>query len=167
MCVCARACVLSLTCVCVCVSSCLCVRVSSCLDGMCVCVLSPRCVCVSSCVYVCVCVSTRAQSDSLRPHGLQLARLLCPRILEWVAISSSRGSSPPRDRIHLSCVARRMFFLPLSSPGKLSQRTPGTLRDGPRRPLPAGEARVGKKLADRGDWVPVYWAPKVMPSPPS
>ena len=165
MCVCARACVLSLTCVCVCVSSCLCVRVSSCLDGMCVCVLSPRCVCVSSCV--CVCVSTRAQSDSLRPHGLQLARLLCPRILEWVAISSSRGSSPPRDRIHLSCVARRMFFLPLSSPGKLSQRTPGTLRDGPRRPLPAGEARVGKKLADRGDWVPVYWAPKVMPSPPS
>ena len=37
-------------------------------------------------------------SDSLCPHGLQPTRLLCPwisqaRILEWGAISSSRGSS--------------------------------------------------------------------------
>ena len=27
------------------------------------------------------------------------------RILEWVAISSSRGSSQPRDRTHISCVS--------------------------------------------------------------
>ena len=27
------------------------------------------------------------------------------RILEWVAISSSRGSSPPRDPTHISCVS--------------------------------------------------------------
>ena len=26
-----------------------------------------------------------------------------PRILEWVAISSFRGSSQPRDRTHISC----------------------------------------------------------------
>ena len=26
------------------------------------------------------------------------------RILEWVAISSSRGSSPPRDWTHISCI---------------------------------------------------------------
>ena len=31
-------------------------------------------------------------------HGISQAR-----ILEWVAISSSRGSSPPKDQTHLSC----------------------------------------------------------------
>ena len=28
------------------------------------------------------------------------------RILEWVAISYSRGSSPPRDQTHMSCISR-------------------------------------------------------------
>ena len=31
-------------------------------------------------------------------HGISQAR-----ILEWVAISSSRGSSPPKDQTHVSC----------------------------------------------------------------
>ena len=31
------------------------------------------------------------------------------RILEWVAISSSRGSSRPRDWTHISCLAGRFF----------------------------------------------------------
>ena len=34
-------------------------------------------------------------------HGISQAR-----ILEWVAISFSRGSSWPRDRIHVSCIGR-------------------------------------------------------------
>ena len=47
-------------------------------------------------------------------YGLWPARLLCPcgfpaRILEWVAISSSRASSHPRDQIHISCIAGRIF----------------------------------------------------------
>ena len=33
-------------------------------------------------------------------HGISQAR-----ILEWVAISSSKGSSPPRDRTCVSCAA--------------------------------------------------------------
>ena len=33
-------------------------------------------------------------------HGISQARML-----EWVAISSSRGSSPPRDPTHISCVS--------------------------------------------------------------
>ncbi|CAN0162690.1 unnamed protein product [Rangifer tarandus platyrhynchus] len=33
-------------------------------------------------------------------HGILQAK-----ILEWVAISSSRGSSPPRDRTCISCVS--------------------------------------------------------------
>ena len=45
------------------------------------------------CVYVC-----SVMCNSLRPHGLLPTRLLClwisqARILEWVAISYSRGSS--------------------------------------------------------------------------
>ena len=46
-------------------------------------------------------------SDSLWPHGLQSTRLLCPwdfpgNILEWIAISFSRGSSQPRDWTRVS-----------------------------------------------------------------
>ena len=73
-----------------------------------------------------------AMSNSLRPHGLEPTRLLCP----WggggqclvhspgkntgVAISSSRGSSQPRDwtRIScISCIAGRFFTAePLGKP---------------------------------------------------
>ena len=37
-------------------------------------------------------------------HGISQAR-----ILEWVAISFSRGSSQPRDRTRVSCIAGRFF----------------------------------------------------------
>ena len=37
-------------------------------------------------------------------HGILQAR-----ILEWVAIPFSRGSSQPRDRTHVSCLAGRFF----------------------------------------------------------
>ena len=41
-------------------------------------------------------------SSSVQPQGLKPTRLLCPvifqaKLLEWVALSSSRGSSQPRD----------------------------------------------------------------------
>ena len=32
------------------------------------------------------------------------------RILEWIAISSSRGSSQPRDQIHISCIGRQVLY---------------------------------------------------------
>ena len=42
-------------------------------------------------------------SDSLRPYGPSSVHgILQARILEWVAISSSRGSSQPRDGTHFS-----------------------------------------------------------------
>ena len=37
-------------------------------------------------------------------HGIFQAR-----ILEWAAISFSRGSSQPRDRTRVSCIADRCF----------------------------------------------------------
>ena len=62
-----------------------------------------------------LCLVTQSR-PTLRPHRLEPARLLCPwgfqaRILEGIAISSSRGSSRPRD---LSCVSS----LPAEPSGK-------------------------------------------------
>ena len=39
-------------------------------------------------------------------HGISQAR-----ILEWVAISSSRGSSWPRDQTYVSCIGRQILYL--------------------------------------------------------
>ena len=71
----------------------------------------PWCVCVCMCLCACVCVCVLNHSvmpDSLRPqdspvssvHGISQAS-----ILEWVAISFSRGSSWPRDWTCISCVS--------------------------------------------------------------
>ena len=38
-------------------------------------------------------------------HGISQAR-----ILEWVAISSSRGSSQPKDQTHVSCFGRQILY---------------------------------------------------------
>ena len=49
-------------------------------------------------------LSRSVVSDSLWPHGLQPARshgILLSRILEWVAMPSSRGSCRPRDQTHI------------------------------------------------------------------
>ena len=42
--------------------------------------------------------------------GSSVHGILQARILEWVAISFSRGSSQPRDRTRVSCIAGRFFF---------------------------------------------------------
>ena len=43
------------------------------------------------------------------PPGSSVHRLLQARILEWVAIPFRRGSSPPRERTWVSCIAGRFF----------------------------------------------------------
>ena len=43
------------------------------------------------------------------PPGSPVHRILQARILEWVAISFSWGSSPPRDQTHISCITSRFF----------------------------------------------------------
>ena len=55
-------------------------------------------------------------SDSLRPMDCSppsssIHRILQARILEWVAISFSRGFSWPRDRTQVSHIAGRRFNL--------------------------------------------------------
>ena len=43
------------------------------------------------------------------PPGSSVSGILQARILEWVAISFSRGSSQPRDQTHVSCTVGGFF----------------------------------------------------------
>ena len=72
------------------------------------------------CVCVCVCVCARAQSCptlcntmDYSPPGSSVHEFSQTRILEWVAMLSSRGSSRPRDRTHIfciSCIGRHILY---------------------------------------------------------
>ena len=48
-------------------------------------------------------------SDSCDPMNYRVHGILQARILEWVAISFSRGSSQPRDQTQVSHIAGRFF----------------------------------------------------------
>ena len=64
-----------------------------------------------------VCVSHSVMSNSLQPHGLysppgsSAHGILQARILEWVAIPFSGGSSQPRDQTWVSHIAGRLFII--------------------------------------------------------
>ena len=55
------------------------------------------CTCIQSCL-------TLWDPMDCSPPGCSVHRISQARILEWVAISSSRGSSRPRDQTHLLCL---------------------------------------------------------------
>ena len=46
-----------------------------------------------------------------QPPGSSVHGILQARILEWVAMPFSRGSSPPRDQTQVSCIADRFFTI--------------------------------------------------------
>ena len=48
---------------------------------------------------------THCDPMACSPPGSSVHGMIQARILEWVAIFSSRGSSQPRDRTHVSCVS--------------------------------------------------------------
>ena len=61
--------------------------------------------------------------------GSSVHGILQTRMLEWVAMPSSRGSSQPRDRTYVSyvsCIGRSS--LPLAPPGKLTLQGEEMLR---------------------------------------
>ena len=70
---------------------------------VCVCVCVHARVCTQSCLMLCDFVDYSLPGSSV--HGISQAR-----ILEWVAVSSSRGSSRPRDPTHISYTGRRVLF---------------------------------------------------------
>ena len=51
------------------------------------------------------CLTLYNPTDS-SPPGSSVHKILQARILEWVALPSSRGSSRPRDQSCVSCVSR-------------------------------------------------------------
>lgn len=65
-------------------------------------------------------------SDSVQSYGLQPARLFTAmgfsrkRVLEWVAMLSSTGSSQPRDQtsLHLPALAGRLKSTIIRAPSK-------------------------------------------------
>ena len=67
----------------------------------------------------CVCAQKRLTTPHHPVPWTAAARLLCPwilqaRVLEWVAMPSSRGSSWPRDETHVSyvsCTGRQVLYL--------------------------------------------------------
>ena len=70
------------------------------------------------CVCVCVCVYTKSLQScptlcdpmDCSPPSSSVHGILQARILEWVAMPSSRGSSQPRDQTrvsYISCIGRR------------------------------------------------------------
>ena len=64
---------------------------------------------------ICCCSVAKSCPTLLWHHGhsppdFSVHGVLQARILEWVAISFSRGSSWSRDQIHSSCICRQIFF---------------------------------------------------------
>ena len=64
-------------------------------------------------LYMCMLVTqscpTLCNAVDCSPPGPLVREILQARILEWVAISFSRGSSQPKDRTQVSCTAGRFF----------------------------------------------------------
>ena len=62
------------------------------------------------CCFSCVCLCLPMDCS---PEGPSVPGIFQARMLEWVAISFFRGSSPPRDRTHLSyvsCIGRWVLY---------------------------------------------------------
>ena len=69
------------------------------------------CVCVCMCMLSCVWLFCDPMDCS--PPGSSVRGIFQPRILEWFAISSSRGSFWSRDRTcisHISCIGRQILY---------------------------------------------------------
>ena len=56
------------------------------------------------------CLTLRDPMDC-SPPGSSVHGILQVRILEWVVMPSSRGSSQPRDQAQVSCIAGRFFTI--------------------------------------------------------
>ena len=56
-------------------------------------------------------VSRSAMSDSWDPVYYTAHEILQAKILEWVAVPSSKGSSQPRDKSQVSCFAGGFFTI--------------------------------------------------------
>ena len=115
----------------------------------------------SVCVCVCVCVCMLTQSRltlydpmDCRPSASSVHGIILTRILEWIDMPFSRGSSWPRDRTSISCVSciGRQIIHPWVTWEALAFRKAFPERD---------ELRQGSFVSKSGEkWaVPRSWRP--------
>ena len=95
------------------------IKTSICFESLCFSILDFRFYPVIwICIYVCVCSVARSYPTLCDPmdynlRGSSAHGILQARILEWVAISSSTGSSQPKDWPRVSCISctgRRILY---------------------------------------------------------
>ena len=55
-------------------------------------------------------MSDSCDSMACNPLGSCVHGIFQARILEWVASSSSKGSSRPRDQTHISYIGRQIIY---------------------------------------------------------
>ena len=67
------------------------------------------CVCMCVCVLAAQLCLTLCEPMNCSLPGSSVHGILQARTLEWIAIPFFRGSSPPRDRTQVSCIAGRFF----------------------------------------------------------
>ena len=123
---------------------------------------------------MCVCVHVRTRvlrsvqlcdPINCRSSGSSVHGILQARILEWVALSYSRGPSPPRDGMRVSrvsCIGR--WFFTTAPPGKLlgffngpgPGRPESTIRKWKREPEGEIERKKERKT-DRQTRGPKLW----------
>ena len=70
--------------------------------------VSHPCVRVCSVAQLCL---TLCDPTNCSPPGSSVHEILQARVLEWVAIAFSGGSSLPRDRTQVSCIADKCFTI--------------------------------------------------------
>ena len=63
------------------------------------------------CVLVAQLCPSLCNSMDCSPQGSSVHGILEARILEWVSVSFSRGSSKPRDQTHDACISSRFFTI--------------------------------------------------------
>ena len=94
------------------------------------------------------------------PPGFSILEISQARVLEWVVISFSRGSSPPRDRTWVSLIAGKLFTVWATREAKASTRSRGRLggravavkthevKKGARRPSPGARSTLPARCED-------------------
>ena len=71
-------------------------------------------------MHACSVESNSLQTHGLNPPGSSVHGIFQARLLEWVAMSYSRGFSRPRDQTQVSCILHwQVDYVPLRRLGKL------------------------------------------------
>ena len=104
------------------------------------------------------------------PLGSSVHGIFQAKILKWAAISYSRGSSPPKDRAHVSCVSyigrilyhsatrEALLFTQRGCKSPLHGQQPTLVP--PQGPVPAGTNHTKEWLhVDRNDHQDEFWTP--------